>query len=94
MLVAPAEPAKFHAEDAVPGRALGVPSVVIASHDDPFMSFERAQHWAAVWGSELVDLGEAGHINAESGFGPWPFGLRLLARLAGKADAAAGRSGE
>ena len=81
MLVAPAEPARFHAEDDVPSTALGVPSVLVASHTDPFMSFERAEYWATVWGSELVDLGEAGHINVDSGFGQWNFGLDVLCRL-------------
>ncbi len=94
MLVAPAEPVRFHAEAAVPERALDVPSTVIASQNDPFMSFARAEHWAATWGSDLVDLGEAGHINAESGFGPWRFGRELLARLVVKVDAAARGSGE
>jgi predicted alpha/beta hydrolase family esterase len=81
MLVAPAEPAKFEADDRVPACALGVPSVLVASHNDPFMSFRRAEHWARVCGSELVDLGEAGHINVEAGFGPWTYGLELLRLL-------------
>lgn len=39
--------------------------------------------WAAEvrWGSRLVHIGRAGHINAESGFGPWPQGLELLRTL-------------
>jgi predicted alpha/beta hydrolase family esterase len=88
MLVAPAEPAKFNAEDAVPECALGVPAVLVASRNDPFMSYARAEHWAGVWGSDLVDLGEAGHINVESGFGAWPFGKKVLLRLVEKADSA------
>ncbi|MBB1074150.1 alpha/beta hydrolase [Rhodoferax sp. 4810] len=86
MLVAPAEPAKFHAEDDVPGTLLGVPSVLVASHTDPFMSFPRAEYWAGVWGSELVDLGEAGHINVDSGFGSWRYGLEVLNRLVEKTE--------
>jgi predicted alpha/beta hydrolase family esterase len=82
MLVAPAEPARFEADARVPQRNLGAPTLVAASEDDPLMSMTRAQHWAQVWGADLVDLGEAGHINAEAGFGPWPHGLELLARLA------------
>lgn len=92
LLVAPAEPGRFHAEGDVPECSLGVPSLVVASRNDPFMRFERAEHWTAAWAGELVDLGDSGHINAESGFGPWPFGLRLLARLVTLADVAAGRS--
>jgi predicted alpha/beta hydrolase family esterase len=87
MLVAPAEPAKFHAEDAVPTGSLGVPAVLVASHTDPFMSFARAEHWAGLWGSELIDLGEAGHINCDSGFGPWHYGLALLCQLVTVIDA-------
>jgi predicted alpha/beta hydrolase family esterase len=88
MLVAPAEPTRFYAEDDVPACALGVPSLLVASRNDPFMDFARAEHWARVWGSELVDLGDAGHINVESGFGAWTFGKEVLRRLVEKADAA------
>lgn len=79
VLVAPAEPTRFEAEDRVPCRNLGVPSLVMASHNDPVMRFARAEYWAGVWGSRLVDLGDAGHVNAESGFGTWPYGLRSIA---------------
>lgn len=82
MLVAPAEPARFGAEGRVPEAALGVPSLVVASQDDPVMRYSRAEHWARIWGGRLIDLGEAGHVNAEAGFGPWPYGLHLLAELA------------
>lgn len=88
MLVAPAEPARFDAEDAVPECALGVPSVLVASRNDPFMSFARAEHWARVWDSELIDLGEAGHVNVESGFGAWSFGKEVLLRLVERVDSA------
>jgi hypothetical protein len=40
-----------------------------------------AGFWADRWGSRLVHIGRAGHINAESGFGPWPQGLELLRTL-------------
>lgn len=86
MLVAPAEPAMFHAEDDVPEHALPVPSVLVASHDDPFLRYERAEYWASVWQSEIVDLGEAGHINVESGFGAWPYGKDVLLRLVERID--------
>lgn len=82
MLVAPAEPTRFEAEGRVPETTLGVPSLVVASQNDPVMRYSRAEHWARIWGGDLVDLGEAGHINAEAGFGPWPHGLSLLAGFA------------
>ncbi|MDR3414506.1 MAG: alpha/beta hydrolase [Formivibrio sp.] len=88
MLVAPAEPGKFEVEDRVPVHDLGVPSILVASHNDPFMSLSRAEHWASVWRSDLVDIGEAGHINVESGFGRWPYGLEIIRMLVEKADQA------
>ncbi|SJZ69410.1 RBBP9/YdeN family alpha/beta hydrolase [Consotaella salsifontis] len=87
MLVAPAQPSKFHVEDRVPQSNLGVPSVIVASRNDRLMPFERAIHWTGVWGGHLVDVGEVGHINAEAGFGPWPYGVELLKALVDRVDA-------
>jgi predicted alpha/beta hydrolase family esterase len=36
---------------------------------------------AAGWGARLVDVGDAGHVNAESNLGEWPDGHRLLDTL-------------
>lgn len=70
---------------AVPREPLPFPSMLVASRNDPYCDFARADDIAADWGSLLVDAGEAGHINAASGHGPWPEGLTrfvtLLARL-------------
>ncbi len=60
---------------------LPFPSFTIASINDPFCSFEKAEEMAADWGSLLMDAGEAGHLNAESGHGPWPEGLMVFARF-------------
>jgi predicted alpha/beta hydrolase family esterase len=69
----------------VPLARLPFPSVLLASSDDPYCRPERARHFAAAWGSELVEVGPAGHISAESGHGAWPDGVlrfgRFLARL-------------
>jgi predicted alpha/beta hydrolase family esterase len=81
LLVAPADPEKFGVEDNIPRTQLPFPSVVVASTTDPWMSLERSASWADVWGADFVNLGDAGHINSESGFGPWPEGLMLLDRL-------------
>lgn len=86
LLVAPADPETFSVADYLPARPMSFPSVVVASTNDPWMTLDRAAHWADVWGADLVNLGEAGHINAESGFGPWPEGLSLLERLRRAAD--------
>ncbi|GKX35968.1 alpha/beta hydrolase [Hoeflea sp. WL0058] len=63
---------------------LPFPSVVIASRDDPFCSYDVADEIAAAWGSLMMDAGEAGHINDEAGFGPWPEGLMVFARFLGR----------
>lgn len=54
-------------------------SVLVASQTDPYCQFERAQHFAQHWGATFTDAGDAGHINADSGHGPWPEGLMRLA---------------
>jgi hypothetical protein len=65
----------------IPLAPLPFPSIVVASADDPFTTPERARHFAQAWGSELVELGQAGHVNTPAGFGPWPAGEALLDRL-------------
>jgi uncharacterized protein len=44
-------------------------------------TLDRAKAFAAAWGSELVILESAGHINAASCHGPWLEGERLLDKL-------------
>ncbi len=62
-----------------PRDPLPFPSMVIASRNDPFSSFEAAEDIAGAWGSLLIDAGKAGHLNAESGHGPWPEGSLTFA---------------
>jgi hypothetical protein len=72
VLVAPADPEKFGVAAKLPSSRLAVPAVVLASEDDPWMRFESVCAWARVWGTQVISLGAAGHINTESGFGPLP----------------------
>lgn len=65
----------------VPLQKLPFRSIVVTSSNDPWVSLERARFFADQWGSECVNIGEAGHINADSGHGPWPEGLDLLNQL-------------
>ena len=58
---------------------LPFPSIVVASSNDPYVSIERARAFASAWGSRFVEIGEAGHINGDAGYGDWPEGERLLA---------------
>jgi predicted alpha/beta hydrolase family esterase len=55
----------------------------LGSQNDPYCSFARAQQFAQAWGSEFVDYGMAGHINAQTGLDDWTAGHALLQRLAG-----------
>ena len=64
-----------------PRDPLPFPSVVVASRNDPYCAFEVAEDIAGAWGSLFMDAGEAGHLNAESGHGPWPEGLLVFARF-------------
>ncbi|MET4130165.1 alpha/beta hydrolase [Roseovarius sp. MBR-6] len=80
LLVAPAEPshdARTAPFGKIPEVALHVPTIVAASRNDPWMAQPRARWLAKRWGAEFVDMGEAGHINVASGFGPWPEGRAL-----------------
>lgn len=64
-----------------PREPLPFPSVVVASRNDPFCGIDVAEDIAGAWGSLFVDAGEAGHLNTESGHGPWPEGLLVFARF-------------
>ncbi|MCF8159138.1 MAG: alpha/beta fold hydrolase [Polaromonas sp.] len=65
----------------IPRQALPFQSTLVASRDDPFCGYTRAQGFAVAWGSKLVDAGPVGHINADSGLGTWPQGQGLLNEL-------------
>jgi predicted alpha/beta hydrolase family esterase len=65
----------------VPTDPLPFPSLVVASNTDPLVSIDRARGFAADWGSDFLPAGDAGHINAASGHGPWPEGLLMFAEL-------------
>jgi len=78
---APADPL-FASFAPVPRARLPFPALVVASRNDPYCAYARAQDLAAAWGAELLDAGEAGHINPAAGFGPWPEGsMRFLGFL-------------
>ena len=73
-------PATTPIQRSTPG-TLPFRSVLLASHTDPYCSFQRAQALAAHWGSSFIDCGDAGHLNAGSGLGDWPQGHDLLLAL-------------
>jgi predicted alpha/beta hydrolase family esterase len=75
---APSYPADAKGFTPVPMQKLPFPSIVVASSDDPYVTLERARAFAEAWGSRFVEIGAAGHINGDSGYGEWPEGEKML----------------
>ena len=65
----------------IPLQPLPFRSTLVGSRNDPYCSFERAQAFASAWGSDFIDAGQQGHLNAESNLGAWPAGHELLNQL-------------
>ncbi|MDN7673123.1 alpha/beta hydrolase [Burkholderia oklahomensis] len=72
-----------HGWTPVPRKRLPFPSIVAASTDDPLARVERVAELADAWGSRLVGIGSAGHLNPASGYGEWPRALAFIAELDG-----------
>jgi len=87
MLVAPSDPeADIYTFPAkgfapLPLDPIPFPTIVVASNNDIWVTPERARFFAAHWGSEFIDIGPAGHINADSGHYRWDEGMEILKRL-------------
>lgn len=87
LLVAPPEVDFFPLDERLEGFAptprapLPFRSILVASHNDPYMSLRTARQLAKDWGSTFADAGAVGHINADSGLGCWEFGQLLLSQL-------------
>lgn len=75
LLAAPAAPERFSLDEGQLSRALPFPSTLVVSANDPWMQHADALYFGRGWGSEVIDLGEAGHINPSAGYGPWPDAL-------------------
>ncbi len=86
LLVAPVDAEQIRAHEKIDSRfaemehgKLPFPAVLVGSQNDPYASIEASKALADKLGAEFLDAGEAGHINAESGHGPWPEGLMRFA---------------
>lgn len=92
LLVAPGDPEREALRGLLPSWApivrdrLPFPSTLVGSRNDPYCGFEKAKTLADHWGARFIDLGERGHINADSGLGDWPQGLALLQELTKQKD--------
>lgn len=65
----------------IPSEKLSFPSIVIASSNDHVTTLDRSKKFAKDWGSELIILENAGHIEPKSGFGDWQEILELIEKL-------------
>lgn len=85
LLVAPPEPGRIggSADEPLPPsigpaevRALTVePSLLAFAHDDPYCPAGADVVYGQPLGLSVVVVGDGGHLNAASGFGPWPAAL-------------------
>lgn len=87
-LVAPADidssehtPPEVRGFGPMPLSPMPFPTTVVASGDDPYVSVDRARTFARAWKAHWALVERGGHLNADSGFGPWPEGRRLLEEL-------------
>lgn len=88
LLVAPADIERtsiLHARSyefgAMPTERLPFPALLVASRNDPYMALVKAESAARAWSVPLIDLGAAGHINVQSGFGRWTRGYALAGQV-------------
>jgi predicted alpha/beta hydrolase family esterase len=57
---------------------------LVSSRDDPYSTPLYSRQRAQAWKAEHIELEAAGHINADSGLGAWPFGWQLVEGLLGE----------
>ena len=65
----------------MPLEPLEFTSVLVASTNDPYLEREHADDLAQAWRAPLHMVENGGHLNTAAGYGPWPFGERLLSAL-------------
>lgn len=87
LLVAPSDseagsyPAGTTGFSPMPQYHLPFPSIAIASSNDEYVTLDRATQFAEWWGSELINIGDYGHINSACKLGLWPEGFEQLKKL-------------
>lgn len=91
LLVAPGDveradlAAQLHRWSPIARQVLPFPALLVASRNDPYCSWARAEGLAQSWGARFIDLGQRGHINAQAGLGDWQQGHAWLRQLAASA---------
>jgi hypothetical protein len=87
LLVAPPDIEAFQEKIPVklfkrlPTDKINFPTIVVGSTNDHWSGIQKQEFYAMQWGSEFINIGEAGHINDLSGYGKWEEGLNILHRL-------------
>ncbi len=64
--------------------AFAARTLVVGSDDDDYASAEEFRDVARTLGVECRIIPGAGHINAVSGYGPWPFALGWVTSVGGR----------
>ena len=62
----------------MPKNAHANETILVTSTDDPYMSMDEAKELQDSLGVEMIVLENAGHINADSGYGEWPWILKKI----------------
>jgi predicted alpha/beta hydrolase family esterase len=57
------------------------PTLLIGSTNDHFCTIDKAEEMSKTWNSLFINAGEQGHINGDSGHGPWPEGLMVFSKF-------------
>ena len=65
----------------VPRARLPFPAAMVGSSDDPYADLLFARNLAQDIGAQFIDAGASGHINVDSGHGPWPEGSLAFANF-------------
>jgi predicted alpha/beta hydrolase family esterase len=87
LLVAPSDPDAPRYDFPATGFApipldkINFKTIVVASVNDIWVTLNRAKFFAERWGSEFINIGNAGHINVSSGHTNWDEGLITLKAL-------------
>ncbi len=77
-------PASIRAFLLTPRARLAFPAVLVGSSDDPYADLLFPRQFARDIGAQFIDAGASGHINIDSGHGPWPEGSIAFANFVSK----------
>ena len=62
----------------MPTGKLPVPSCIVGSENDPYMTYARAEFFAKSWNARFFNAGTLGHINSDSDLREWEQGRSFL----------------